>query len=247
VEITQEHLKDCNNETEALDRIDLLLNLIPQNNARTSFWVGSDTGYVNDPTEIVVFKESFHPDSQRNSQLELVLRVHCEHVAYPVIAEILATIDRYYKPSGIGLDNGGNGMAIVQDLLHLDKFSDLQLDKRIEGIDFGSSTIIGYRDADHSKPLKKQTKEFMTTLIARHLHSRRLLFPMDDTLLDDQFTTHTYTLRNGRVVYSKGNDHIIDAIRCAMLVREKKQILEELTTQEVWDIPMPVATDPIFN
>ena len=26
-------------------------------------------------------------------------------------------------------------------------------------------------------------------------------------------TTHTYTLHDGRVVYSKGNDHIIDAVR----------------------------------
>jgi len=251
VEITQEHLKDCEGEAEVLDRIDMLLNLIPQNNAEFVFWVGSDTGYVNDPTEIVVFREKTtnytnDTNEKQKSILELVLRVHCEHIAYPIIAEILATIDRYFKPSGVGLDNGGNGMSILQDLLHLDKFADLDLDERIVGIDFGSSTIIGYRDDDKVKPLKKRTKEFMTTLIAKHLHSKKLLFPMLDAVIEDQFTTHTYTLKNGRVIYSKGNDHIIDAIRCAMLVREKKKSLDYMSAHEVWDIPTPVTTNPIF-
>jgi len=249
VEITQDHLKDCENESEVMDRIDMLLNLIPQNNAEFAFWVGSDTGYVNDPTEIVVFREFIATkgiEVTKDKRMELVLRVHCEHIAYPIIAEILATIDRYYKPSGMGLDHGGNGMSILQDLLHLDKFADLNLDERIEGIDFGSSTIIGYRDDDKTKPLKKRTKEFMTTLIAKHLHGKKLLFPMIDAVIEDQFITHTYTLKNGRVIYSKGNDHIIDAVRCAMLVKEKKQSLEIMMNREVWDIPMPVATNPIF-
>ena len=39
--------------------------------------------------------------------------------------------------------------------------------------------------------------------------------------MEDQFTTHTYTLRDGKIVYSKGNDHIVDAVRCAMLAREE--------------------------
>ncbi|MFQ6610163.1 MAG: terminase large subunit domain-containing protein [Fidelibacterota bacterium] len=246
VEITQDHIRDCENETEVLDRVDMLLNLIPQNNAQYVFWVGSDTGYVNDPTEIVVFREVIKDVRENQSEMELVLRVHCEHIAYPIIAEILATIDRYYKPSGVGLDHGGNGMSILQDLLHLDKFSDLDLDERLEGIDFGSSTIIGYRDDDKTKPLKKRTKEFMTTLIAKYLHSKKLLFPIHDAVIEDQFTTHTYTLKNGRVIYSKGNDHIIDAVRCAMLVREKKQKLEIMMDREIWDIPTPVATNPIF-
>jgi hypothetical protein len=86
----------------------------------------------------------------------------------------------------------------------------------------------------------------MTTLIAKHLHGKKLLFPIHDAVIEDQFTTHTYTLKNGRVIYSKGNDHIIDAVRCAMLVREKKQRLEGMMNSEVWDIPVPVATDPIF-
>jgi len=59
----------------------------------------------------------------------------------------------------------------------------------------------------------------------------------------DPMVTHTYTLANGKVIYSKGNDHIVDAVRCAMLVRDQ----ERLDAVEVI-VPMvtPVATDPIF-
>jgi hypothetical protein len=62
----------------------MLLNLAPQDG---TFWIGGDLGYTNDPTEIVVFRETADEDRRR---VKLVLRVHMEHVAYPHIAEVLA-------------------------------------------------------------------------------------------------------------------------------------------------------------
>jgi len=59
----------------------------------------------------------------------------------------------------------------------------------------------------------------------------------------NQFTTHTYTLRDGKIIYSKGNDHIVDAVRCAMLVREEGNldpIGEEMVSLK------PVITNPVF-
>ena len=50
-------------------------------------------------------------------------------------------------------------------------------------------------------------------------------------------------LDDGRVVYSKGNDHIIDADRCAILDREQAnldQIGEETVSLK------PVLTDSVF-
>jgi hypothetical protein len=60
--------------------------------------------------------------------------------------------------------------------------------------------------------------------------------------VEDQFTTHTYTLRDGKC-YSKGNDHIVDAVRCVMLVREEGNLdpLDEETVSL-----KPVLTDPVF-
>jgi len=77
--------------------------------------VGGDLGYTNDPTEIAVFQEIELPERRI---VKLVLRVRMEHVAYPDIAQTIALLDRYCTPAGIGVDNGGDGMAVVQELLN---------------------------------------------------------------------------------------------------------------------------------
>ena len=131
-------------------------------------------------------------------------------------------------------------LAVVQELTTLDKFTILGLADKLHGYDFGGSTTIAERDG---QPLKKRTKEYMTSLINRRFQRRELLLPIDDIEIEDEFTTHTYTLSNGRIVYSKGNDHIVDAVRCAVLVRAQER-LDKL--REIIPMVTPVATDPIF-
>jgi len=161
--------------------------------------------------------------------------------AYPHIADAIALLARYYAPMGIGVDKGGNSLAVIQELTTLNKFRDLDLGQTLHGYDFGGMVTIAVNN--DGQPLKKRTKEYMTSLINRGLQRHELLLPDKDVEIDDQFTTHTYTLANGKVIYSKGNDHIVDAVRCAMLVRDQ----ERLDAVEVI-VPMvtPVATDPIF-
>ena len=236
VSITGEELKDCENEEAVEDRLDMLLNLVPQSG---TFWVGSDTGYTNDPTEIVLFKET---EEQGRIKLKLILRVHLEHVVYPHVAACLAIIDRYYNPAGLGVDNGGNGLSVVQELTCLDKYRPLGLKDRIRGFNFGSSTSIYL---DDGREVKKPTKEFMTSLINGALQRRELVLPITDQTIESEFTTQTYTLKNGRIQYSKGNDHIIDAVRCALLIRQ------QLQEGSSWDkpmanLPIPVVTEPVF-
>ena len=163
-----------------------------------------------------------------------------KHVAYPHIAQSIALLDRYYAATGIGVDNGGNGLAVVQELHTLDKYKDLLLEGRLRGYDFGGMTTLAVRDG---KEVRKRTKEFMTSLINGALQRRQIVFPAEDLELEDQFTTHTYTLRDGRVIYSKGNDHIIDAVRCALLAREQAN-LDQIGEETVSLIP--ILTDPVF-
>ena len=125
--ITGDELRGCETEAASHDRLEMLLNLMPQTGV---FWIGGDLGYTNDPTEIVVFQEVELPERR---VLKLILRVRMKHVAYPHIAQTLGLLDRYYTATGIGVDNGGNGLAVVQELLTLDKYKDLQLDGRQTG------------------------------------------------------------------------------------------------------------------
>ena len=45
------------------------------------------------------------------------------------------------------------------------------------------------------------------------------------------------------MVYAKGNDHIVDAVRCAMLAREQAN-LDQIGEEKV--SLMPVMIDPVF-
>ncbi len=143
VTLLGEDLASCQTEEESHDRLEILLNLMPQTGV---FWIGGDLGYTNDPTELVVFREMEIGD---RSVMTLALRIHMEHVSYPYIAQTIALLDRYYTPVGIGVDNGGNGLSVVQELLTLDKYKPLQLDGRLRGYDFGGMTTLasGIRSA----------------------------------------------------------------------------------------------------
>lgn len=234
VTIHGSNLSTCETEEDSLDRFEIMLNLMPQTGV---FWIGGDLGYTNDPTEIVVFREDEFGDRR---VMTLVLRVHMEHVSYPHIAQVISVLERYYTPVGIGIDNGGNGLAVVQELLTLDKYKPLQLQGRLRGYDFGGMTTLDVRDG---REIRKRTKEMMTTLINGALLRRQLILPADDSEVEDQFTTQTYTLSGGNIIYSKGNDHIVDAVRCAMLAHEQG-VLDSVKEETVY--VMPLLTDPIF-
>jgi len=227
VAISGDDLKDCRDERETRDRVEMLLNLA---GGHGTYWLGGDLGYTSDPTELLLFEEDEEAD-----RLTLILRVHAEQVAYPVVTEIIALIDRLYAPIGLGVDRGGNGMSVVQELLGLDKYRDLHLTGRLVGYDFGSTIAVG--EDDRGNPVRKRAKELMTTLIAESLNARRLVLPKQDHAVEDQLCTQTYVLTDRGVVYSKGNDHIVDAMRCALLRRaqERSELFDPVeVTPEVY-------------
>lgn len=231
--ITGDDLSGCETEDEVWERLEIMLNLFPDTGV---FWIGGDLGYTNDPSEIVVGKETTD-----GGQLKIVARLHLEHVAYPYICMIIALLDRYFSPAGIGVDNGGNGLSVVQDLVSLDRYRELDLESRLRGFDFGGVTVLPRTEGD----VKKRTKELMTSLLNGDMRRRKIVFPAGDTELEDQIMTQTYTLNNGNVVYSKGNDHILDALRCLALIKEISHI-EDAVSATMVNV-LPVATTRQFD
>jgi hypothetical protein len=179
---------------------------------------------------------------QFENQFKKFQHKYREAYLFTHVAACLALIDRYYNPAGVGVDNGGNGLSVVQELTCLDKYRPLGLKDRIRGFNFGSSTAVYLEDG---KEVKKPTKEFMTSLISGCLQRREMILPITDQDIESQFTTHTYILKNGRIIYSKGNDHVVDSIRCAMLIRQEFQDDNDWNKPST-DLVMPVMTDQIF-
>ena len=206
-------LESCKDEAAIRERLEGLLNLP---GGQGTYWLGGDLGYTSDPTELLLLEED-----DETGRLTLILRVHAENVAYPVITEVIALIDRLYVPAGVGVDRGGNGMSVVQELLGLDKYRERHLAGRLIGYDFGGTIAVG--EDDRGQPVKKRIKEHMTALINEALNGRRLVLPKQDAHIEDQLCTQTYVLSERGVVYSKGNDHIVDALRCALLRRAQEK------------------------
>lgn len=237
---------DCISEASVRDR---LQTLVPLAAPPGKYWFGADLGYSNDPAEITIWKEEMA--SLVNGRitigagdltvLKLVHRIHQERISYPIQAELMAMLDRVFEPSGIGVDEGGNGIAVVQDLKTLDKFKDRGFSTRLWGFQFGGKVQV----KQGTEMAKKPVKEYMTQLLVGLLAHRGIMFPATDDLIADQMTSHTYTLSNGRVVYSKGNDHIVDSARCMALVRERLTA-NDGSPDVIHDIPLPVLTDPRF-
>jgi len=224
---------DCEDEKEVRERVETVLNLAPWEG---TYWLGGDLGYTSDPTEFVLFEDD-------GELIRMVLRIHAEHVAYPVISEIIASIDSALRPAGIGVDNGGNGVSVVQELTSLDKYREHDFSERLHGFDFGGTTVIDY---DGDKPLKKRTKEYMTALINGAINRRRVDFPDSDNEIEDQFASHRYMRGERHIIYSKGNDHVVDAVRCAFLAREMKRLRGLQPMVEENALVMPVVTEPVF-
>jgi len=206
IDLTGEALEDCVGEREVRDRIETLLGLT---GGFGRCWLGADLGYTSDPTELLLFEEG------EDEVLSLVLRVHAERVAYPALSEVIALLDRVYDPIGIGLDRGGNGTAVEHELLSLDKFRDRHFAGRLVGYDFGGTLAVG--EDEQGKVIKKRVKEEMTRIINKALHAHKVRLPTEDAEVEDQLCTQTYVVGDRGIVYSKGNDHIVDAMRCAFL------------------------------
>jgi len=214
-----------------------LVSLLDLPERRGVLWFGADLGYTSDPAEIVMLAEA------EDGCLSLVLRLHLEHVPYPVQAALLAALSIQYRPEGIGVDQGGNGMAVVQELTGTEHYAILGLAGKLCGYDFGGSIVVG--EDENGDERKAYTKEHMTALINEAMLKGKLRLPDSDHELENQIRQQSYTRSDRRVVYSKGNDHINDALRCALLRRDRSRG-QYLTAPEPLHIGMATIKRRIY-
>jgi hypothetical protein len=168
------------------------------------YYLGCDLGYARDPSEFMVYQEV-------PPHLVNVLRVRLEGVNYARQTEIIQTLDRAYHFRAIGIDAGNNGRAVAHELMARGR----DWCARVHAIEFGA--VLEVEVMPDGRPARRRAKEFMTQLIQRRLTERTLVFPPNPDR-ETQYAAHTYTVNaQGNIVYAKGDDHIIDADRCALL------------------------------
>jgi hypothetical protein len=192
---------------DALDFLDVALceedRFEPAAPAPGIYYLGCDLGYARDPSEYVVY---------RNDGVHLVnvLRLHLRGVNYWRQQELIAALDAAYGFRMIAVDAGNNGRAVAHGLLALGA----EWDKRVLAVEFGSVEQVGV--LPDGSPDRRPLKQFMTDLIARRMSERTIVFPRLAER-ETQYANHTYRVgASGGIVYEKGNDHLIDADRCAL-------------------------------
>ena len=187
--------------------------------SRLDIYMGCDLGYTRDPTELVLYADDGH------SMLNFA-RVRMEGVDYHTQQRAIEILTNRFSFRGIGIDNGSNGMAVCHNLLALgERWASI-----VHGYDFGSRILVGYNAFDEED--RRPAKRFMTQLIEQRMRERTIVFP-ELTERDEQYVSHTYRLGpTGQIIYEKGNDHIVDADRCAMLRRYVEHVPVEPTTPE---------------
>ena len=172
--------------------------------AKGDYYLGCDLGYARDPSEFVVYRSDA-------PHLVNVLRVHLEGVNYAKQQEVIETLDAAYDFRGIGIDCGNSGRAVAHQLMALGE----RWCEKVRAFEFGAS--LDLEPLPDGSPQRRRVKEFMTELLQRRMAERSIVFPsMPDR--EQQYASHTYLVNAaGQIVYEKGNDHIIDADRCAVL------------------------------
>lgn len=168
------------------------------------YYLGCDLGYARDPSEFVVFQCS--PPYLINT-----LRLRLDGVNYARQQSVIEELDAAYQFAGIGIDCGNSGRAVAHQLLMLGE----NWPGRLRAFEFGG--MIDVPTPAIGQPLRRRVKELMTELIQRRLADHTLVLPpIADR--ETQYAAHTYAVNAfGQIVYQKGNDHLIDADRCAVL------------------------------
>lgn len=128
-----------------------------------------DTGYT-DPTLIQLFGQD------KDGVWRTLVRYRLTRIPFPEQAEIIAWIDRNYDVDRISIDlgAGGNGVAVMQDLMSERFPSARKYTKRIQGVRFNDVIIAGQDPSGND--LKMQMKSYAAQTLAKMISERELHF-----------------------------------------------------------------------
>jgi len=184
------------------------------------YWIGADLGYSKDPTEIFVYQEL-------GQELKEVLRVHTKGMGYDMQAVLIYAIDAVFHRAGNwGVDFGSAGTMVVQILQNYEQFEDANFDDRMTGFLFASALDAIDEDGEvleeddkktgNKKAIRLPAKQLATDLITQRFQRVGWILPIDNEVLQ-HYSNHTAKQGARHLIYSKENDHTIDARRVAML------------------------------
>jgi len=178
-------------------------------------YLGCDLGFARDPSELIV--RQVYGNVWRT-----IARVHLKHVTYDLQADAINALDDIFNFKRIGIDFGNAGSAVVHTLQSEGRYPDKHYDERVKAYQFAEvkddvdehgDMIL---DPKTEKPRRRKVKEISTNVEYNKMQRGEIEQPFDNDIIS-QYSSHTYRETQNGIVYSKGNDHIIDANRACTL------------------------------
>ena len=215
---------------------------LPEN---VRFYLGADLGFAQDPSELVIFANMVGASScsterpactatastrsrgsatppqappqappQRTLPSPALIslgRIHMRSVDYATQQKVIETLDNLLDFDAIGIDNGHSGIAVAHNLMSIGE----TWAHKVVPVSFGGAVEW---DGGWDVPrIRRFVKELLTEMLIRLINAGEVRFPPIPERFN-QYAGHTYShAPSGRIVYTKGNDHIIDADRCAIM------------------------------
>lgn len=182
--------------------------------------LGYDVGYSPDPSVLFVMYQDMKSGVWRN-----LLRVVLQRVEYPLQKEVFLYLDTVYEFDVIGIDMGGPGKVVYQELtsdLAPDKYKNRRFKDRMYPVEFGGRITVALQDEkDETIEKKDNIKRVAVETVSRWVHEHRFSFSSNDNSLMDELERTKFTRTPmGEPVYKTADDHQFAAMMCAVMAWE---------------------------
>ena len=177
-------------------------------------FMGIDLGYTEPTAIIIMYRDS-------NDCLKFHGRIKLTKVSYPIQEKLIDLLDTKFQPELIGIDRGGAGVSVVQNLLEHRDFLHKDFKNKIYPIDFSSSTTIGI--SSDGTEIKTKTKVFTVSVLQEYSNNQKIIYSSTDMDMVSELERMTYTKNiAGDITYKtmterggkKGEDHFTASLLC---------------------------------
>lgn len=175
-----------------------LLRIMPNPPKRVQkLAIGVDLGY----TEPSVFTALYLQDNV----WKFLFRITMYQVPYPKQQQFIAELDMKYNPDFIGIDAGGPGKVVIQNLINAGEYLKQQFGSRLVPIDFNTSISVGF---DHNgEEMKERAKIYAMQKLQEMTNNHGILYSSVDEEVITELERTVYTrTASGNIVYKTLSD-----------------------------------------
>lgn len=185
--------------------------------------LGYDVGYSPDPAVFFVMYEDY-----KTGVYKQLARYVLQRVEYAVQRELLLYLDTAYQLSFIGMDMGGPGKVVYQELtgeLIEARIKAHNFAERLYPVEFGGQMVVAAHNENGELIEKKdQVKRIAVETLSRWVQETpKFTFAEDDDNLMAELERTKFQRNNvGDPIYKTADDHQMAAMMCAIMAYEHR-------------------------